>query len=140
MWKVARYTSAAPMYFTEFENYVDGGVLANNPCDVGLTAIQNYRRTSGVFRPITLVVSIGSGLCSGMQLGSTNVQEYFLLGKHWLNPEGFKERVKNLLQLVGNAVRHVDKMYRGIFLFACCPPVLMCVGMCVGMCIVDQCH
>ena len=115
MWKVARYTSAAPMYFTEFENYVDGGVLANNPCDVGLTAIQNYSRTMGIFRPITLVVSVGSGLCSGKQLGSTNVQEYFLLGKHWLNPEEFKERVKNLLQLVGNAVRYIDKMYRHSF-------------------------
>ena len=106
MWKVARYTSAAPMYFTEFENYVDGGVLANNPCEVGLTAIQNYSRMRGVPRPITLLVSVGSGLCPGRQLGSTNVQEYFMLGRHWLNPDGFKERIKNLILLVGNAVRY----------------------------------
>ena len=104
VWKVARYTSAAPLYFTECDNYVDGGLLANNPCDVGLTAIQNYNRTRGVSKPIALVVSVGSGLCPGKQLGSTNVQEYFLLGRHWLNPEGLKERAKNLLLLIGNAV------------------------------------
>lgn len=44
VWKVARYTSAAPMFFTEFEDYVDGGVLANNPCSYGLSAIQNFHR------------------------------------------------------------------------------------------------
>ena len=44
VWKVARYTSAAPMFFTEFEDYVDGGVLANNPCSYGLSAIQNFYR------------------------------------------------------------------------------------------------
>ena len=35
VWKVARCTSAAPMFFSEFEDHVDGGVLANNPCQVG---------------------------------------------------------------------------------------------------------
>ena len=34
VWKVARCSSAAPMFFSEFENHVDGGVLANNPCQV----------------------------------------------------------------------------------------------------------
>lgn len=44
VWKVARYTTAAPMFFTEFEDYVDGGVLANNPCSYGFSAIQNFHR------------------------------------------------------------------------------------------------
>ena len=44
IWKVARYTSAAPMFFKEFEDYVDGGVLANNPCSYGFSAIQNFHR------------------------------------------------------------------------------------------------
>ena len=35
VWKVARYTSAAPTYFTECDNFVDGGFMANNPCDSG---------------------------------------------------------------------------------------------------------
>lgn len=34
VWKVARCSSAAPMFFSEFEDHVDGGVLANNPCQV----------------------------------------------------------------------------------------------------------
>ena len=40
VWKVARYTSAAPIYFTECDSYVDGGLVANNPCNYALTKIQ----------------------------------------------------------------------------------------------------
>ena len=42
VWKVARYTSAAPVFFAEFENYVDGGVKANNPTTYGLAEIQEF--------------------------------------------------------------------------------------------------
>ena len=42
VWKVARYTTAAPVYFTECDNYVDGGVKANNPSAFGLTEIQSF--------------------------------------------------------------------------------------------------
>ena len=42
VWKVARYTSAAPFFFTECDNYVDGGVKANNPTHFALTEIQDY--------------------------------------------------------------------------------------------------
>ena len=59
VWKVARYTSASPIFFGEFENYVDGGVLANNPCDSGMTAIQNFYRLQGEKLRIALVVSVG---------------------------------------------------------------------------------
>ncbi len=44
VWKVGRYTSAAPMYFKELDNYVDGGVVANNPCQYALTRIQRFLR------------------------------------------------------------------------------------------------
>lgn len=44
IWKVARYTSAAPLFFTESDHYVDGGVLANNPTEYALTAINNFYR------------------------------------------------------------------------------------------------
>jgi len=40
VWKVARYTSAAPLLFTEKDNYVDGGMLANNPVMDAITQIQ----------------------------------------------------------------------------------------------------
>ena len=44
LWKVARYTSAAPVFFTECDGYVDGGVVANNPCNYGLTRIKMHLR------------------------------------------------------------------------------------------------
>ena len=40
VWKVAHYMSAAPIYFTECDEYVDSGILANNPSCDGLTKIQ----------------------------------------------------------------------------------------------------
>ena len=42
VWKVARYTSAAPVFFAECDNYVDGGVKANNPTTFGLAEIQDF--------------------------------------------------------------------------------------------------
>ncbi len=42
MWKVARYTSAAPVHFEPEDNYIDGGIKANNPTDYALTKIQKY--------------------------------------------------------------------------------------------------
>ena len=42
VWKVARYTSAAPVFFAECDDYVDGGVKANNPTTFGLAEIQEY--------------------------------------------------------------------------------------------------
>ena len=39
---MARYTSAAPVFFMEHGNYVDGGVKANNPTSFALTEIQDY--------------------------------------------------------------------------------------------------
>ena len=40
VWRVACYTSAAPIYFTECDEYVDSGILANNPSCDALTKIQ----------------------------------------------------------------------------------------------------
>ena len=49
VWKVARYTSAGPTYFSECDDFVDGGVLANNPCTTSWVEICNYydRMVSG---------------------------------------------------------------------------------------------
>ncbi len=44
VWKVARYTSAAPVFFKECDGYIDGGVLANNPSLEALSRIQKYLR------------------------------------------------------------------------------------------------
>jgi len=105
VWKVARYTSAAPIFFTEFEGYVDGGVLANNPCEYGLTAIQRFHREHQVNLPIAMVVSVGTGIYPPEELGSINAQEFLFFGKHWFNfSDNVKKRAKNLLALLTNAV------------------------------------
>ena len=94
------------MFFTEFEDYVDGGVLANNPCDYGLTAIQNFHRELHVNLPISMVVSIGTGVYPPEQLGSIDAQEFLFFGKHWFSfSDNVKSRARNLLSLLTNAVR-----------------------------------
>ena len=105
VWKVARYTSAAPMYFTECENYVDGGVLANNPSEYGLTAIQNYHRQHQKRFSMSVMVSIGSGIYPAKKLGKVDAQEYLFFGKHWLKfGSELKKRAQNLLTLLTTAV------------------------------------
>ncbi len=45
VWKVARYTSSGPVFFEPEDNYIDGGLKANNPTDFGLTVIQKEMDT-----------------------------------------------------------------------------------------------
>ena len=62
VWEVARCSSAAPVYFTAYQDkYVDGGVMANNPTLDAMTEIidQGDREKENV--KICLVVSIGTG-------------------------------------------------------------------------------
>ena len=65
------------MYFTECDNYIDGGVLSNNPCDSGLTRLQDYYYQQSHTRlPIACVVSVGSGVCPTETLGSVGKNSY----------------------------------------------------------------
>lgn len=93
------------MFFTEFEGYVDGGVLANNPCDYGLTAIRDFHREKRVKLPISMVVSIGTGVYPPEEIGNTNAQEFLFFGRHWFNVnDTLKKRTQNLISLLTNAV------------------------------------
>ena len=93
------------MFFKEFENYVDGGVLANNPCDYGLTAIQNYHRERGLDLPISLVVSVGTGIYPAEELGRVDAHEFLFFGKHWFSfTDTLKRRAQSLISLLSNAV------------------------------------
>lgn len=92
------------MFFSEFENYVDGGVICNNPTDYGLTAIQNYCRLQGYKLPIALVVSIGTGTYPAERLGNVDAQDALFFGKQWLNPTKLIKQTQSLLSLLSNAV------------------------------------
>ena len=69
IWKVARYTSAAPTYFSECDNFVDGGVLANNPCEAGLAHLQEFYHNQGTRLTIGCMVSVGTGIYPKKELG-----------------------------------------------------------------------
>ena len=105
MWKVARYTSAGPVYFNEKDNYVDGGVLAQNPSSVGLTAIQKHYHDRGMKLPISLVVSIGSGQFPDEDMGNVDATQYLHIGKHWFHiVSELGDRIQSLTTLLSNAV------------------------------------
>ena len=69
VWKVARYTSAAPMYFTECDEYVDGGLMANNPSYEGLKVIRDFYPNLH----IALVVSLGTGKFEEQEIEEADV-------------------------------------------------------------------
>lgn len=104
IWKVARYTSAAPMFFNEYDNYVDGGVVCNNPSDCGLTVIQNFCRLQGYRLSIAVAVSIGTGVYPAEKIGSVDAQDALFFGKKWLKPTKLIKQTQNLLSLLTNAV------------------------------------
>jgi len=62
LYDCALYTSAAPTYLPIYKNFVDGGVVANNPTMVAIAlAIQ-----SGVKLEDIVVLSIGTGASAGV--------------------------------------------------------------------------
>ncbi|KAH9502061.1 85/88 kDa calcium-independent phospholipase A2 [Dermatophagoides farinae] len=74
LWKVARATSAAPTFFNQCEQYIDGGLVANNPTLDLLTEFESIKRANRIKGynnneqetaeqtfDIDIVVSIGTG-------------------------------------------------------------------------------
>ena len=100
VWKVARYTSAAPMYFTECDNYMDGGVLANNPSLLAWAVIQKYHDHNQLPRPkVAMAVSLGAGVYPSQKLGETDI-----LGKGLLNLRGTMRRAQRFIRMISTAV------------------------------------
>lgn len=102
VWKVARYTSAAPMYFTECDNYVDGGVMANNPCIDGLNKIQSFYQERHIHYPIACMMSVGSGVFPPEDLGSVDFQ-----GILRLKFAGMFRKAQSLVNMLSSAVSGV---------------------------------
>ncbi len=101
IWKVARSTSAAPIFFTEFEGFVDGGVKANNPCEHALTRIQEYLDDQR--RKVGCMVSVGCGQYPPTDIGDTDVMR---VGNplELFNVPSFFKRAKDLLTLLVSSV------------------------------------
>ena len=84
---------------------MDGGVLANNPSSVALTAIKAHYRKKGQRLPISMVVSIGTGHVPDSGLGNTDVTEILHPGRNFLKVlSTLGDRIKSVTTLFSNAV------------------------------------
>ena len=92
------------MYFSEMNNYVDGGIIANNPCEYGLTRIQHHFYLRQQKLPIALVVSIGTGIYPPERIGSIDVPSCVTPYRQWLKPNQVLQRIRNFVTLVRHAV------------------------------------
>ncbi|EAR22756.1 patatin-like phospholipase family protein [Nitrococcus mobilis] len=62
VYRVALYTSAAPMYFPSVDGFIDGGVYANNPSMVAIAhAVRARCEASALTLPELRVLSLGNG-------------------------------------------------------------------------------
>ena len=61
LWKVARYSGAAPTFFTSLDKYLDGALLANNPTIDSLVEINSLHKLR---MPRRQTHSFSSGACA----------------------------------------------------------------------------
>ena len=95
VWKVARYTSAAPTYFTECDEYVDGGLMANNPSQEGLKVIRDFYPNLH----IALVVSLGTGKFKEEEIKEADVITCLKSFRIKEAASGFKHLMESALQV-----------------------------------------
>ncbi|CAI8027127.1 85/88 kDa calcium-independent phospholipase A2 [Geodia barretti] len=96
VWKVARYTSAAPTYFTECDEYVDGGLMANNPSYEGLKVIRDFYPNLHV----ALVVSIGTGKFEEQEIKEADIITCVNAFRIIEAVSGFKKLFESTLQAI----------------------------------------
>ena len=66
------------MYYEEVDNYIDGGYLANNPCQAAWTEIHNYLPKGKKLDP-ALIVSVGSGIPKEVPMKETSLTNFHQL-------------------------------------------------------------
>lgn len=61
---MASCASTSPMFYKPYrDRYVDGGVMANNPCEYAMTEISQYDAAMGITqRNFSVAVSLGTGI------------------------------------------------------------------------------
>ena len=79
--------------------------MANNPCGFALTKMETWHRSKGMKLPLSLAVSIGTGIYPVKQMGSVNVQDFAAPGRHWFSvKDNVLTRTQNLIELFATAV------------------------------------
>ncbi|EYC14946.1 hypothetical protein Y032_0038g3536 [Ancylostoma ceylanicum] len=104
VWKAARATSAAPVFFESFHGLADGAIFCNNPCITMITdffRLQKLERHKSIQNDdkIGCIITIGSGVEPLLPLGGIDINlssSPFALGKDFLNIFG---KGKNLITL-----------------------------------------
>jgi hypothetical protein len=121
VWKVCRYTSAAPTYFDELDNYVDGGIIANNPTSYALMEIINKYRKRGLMLPISMIVSLGAGQYEEDVLGRTDATQLLYFKNYIFSSiKSLIRRSENLITLLGTAVRFYSSIVKARGEFSVC--------------------
>ena len=103
VWKVARYTCSSPLYFGEYDSYVDTSVVCKNLCGIGLEKISLYYNSlqQPIADPISLVVSLGDGTLRPQQLGIADSTAAYYLS---LGGQGRLNNPKELLRAFQDVV------------------------------------
>ena len=108
VWKVARYTCSSPLYFGEYDNYIDTSVLCKNLCGLGLEKISEYYRAfeANVVDPISTVVSLGDGILPAQPLAvADSAAAYYLStsGQSRLNAKEIQKVFQSVVALYSSA-------------------------------------
>ncbi|CEF70509.1 85/88 kDa calcium-independent phospholipase A2 [Strongyloides ratti] len=74
IWKAARCTSAAPHYFHTFGNYVDGGLISNNPSIDLLTDYFKYHHLEALNKDGKITTKPVDDICCFISLGTGSKQ------------------------------------------------------------------
>ena len=102
VWYVARATSAAPVHFLACEDYVDGGIMANNPSMKAWSEVLRYCQATRQPKPkVSIAVSLGSGVVLDAK---TEEKDINVLGKNYFNVPQTMKRVKNFFEMLQKAV------------------------------------
>lgn len=101
VWKVARYTCSSPLYFGEYDNYIDTSVLCKNLCGVALEKINSFYVgfQNDSLDPVSMVVSLGDGILPAQQLGVAGP-----LSTYYLSSNPKLRNAKELLSVFQNLV------------------------------------
>ena len=107
VWKVARYTCSSPLYFGEYDNYIDTSVLCKNLCGVALEKINSFHAQyqDYIIDPVSIVVSLGDGRLPPQPLGVTSPLSTYYLGSNpnLRNAKDLLSAFQNLVTLYTNA-------------------------------------